>query len=279
MDEDPQSVFLSEPVVLVGAGRMGGAMLKAWLRGGLDPHQMIVIDPCPPAETIELRDKHGFSLAVAPEAVTTVPGVLILAVKPQQMDDVLPGLTHLMGGGTVAMSIAAGRTIASIAKHLGAESAIVRAMPNTPAAIGQGMTVACANRRVHAEQARACSALLRAVGEVAWIEDEGLMDAVTGVSGSGPAYVFLLTECMAEAGVDAGLPRDLAEQLARVTVQGAGALMAASDEPAGKLRENVTSPGGTTEAALDELMGEPGLRELMRRAVAAAVRRSKELSG
>jgi len=279
MAEYPQSVFLSEPIALVGAGRMGGAMLKAWLRGGVDPTQIIVIDPGPLSETMELRDKHGFSLAVGPEAVTTVPGVLVMAVKPQLMDEVLPGLTHLMGGNTVVMSIAAGRTIGSVAKHVGAGSAIVRAMPNTPAAIGRGMTVACANANVDAEQARVCTALLRAVGEVAWIEDEGLMDAVTGVSGSGPAYVFLLTECLADAGVEAGLPRDLAEQLARVTVQGAGALMAASDEPAAKLRENVTSPGGTTEAALAQLMGEPGLRDLMKRAVAAAVRRSKELSG
>jgi len=279
MAEHPQSVFQSEPIALIGAGRMGGAMLKAWLRGGVDPQQIIVIDPGPPAETFELRDEHGFSLAVGPEAVTTVPGVLVLAVKPQLMDDVLPGLIHLMGGSTVAMSIAAGRTIDSIAHHVGAGSAVVRAMPNTPAAIGRGMTVACANAHVDAEQARVCTALLRAVGEVAWIEDEGLMDAVTGVSGSGPAYVFLLTECLADAGVEAGLPRELAEQLARVTVQGAGALMAASGEPAAKLRENVTSPGGTTEAALAELMAEPGLRDLMKRAVAAAVRRSRELSG
>ena len=279
MAEHQQSVFLSEPIALVGAGRMGGAMLGAWLRGGIDPEQVFVVDPGPAAETIELRDKHGFSLAVGPEAVTIVPGVLVLAVKPQQMDNVLPGLRHFIGGSTVALSIAAGRTIDSIAKHLGAERAIVRAMPNTPAAIGHGMTVACANAHVDAEQARVCTELLRAVGEVAWIEDEALMDAVTGVSGSGPAYVFLLTECLADAGVESGLPRDLAEQLARITVQGAGALMAASDEPAAKLRENVTSPGGTTEAALAELMAEPGLRDLMKRAVTAAVRRSKELSG
>lgn len=279
MAEHPEPLLLSEPVALIGAGRMGGAMLNAWLQRGADPSQIFVVDPGPPSETVALRDKHGFSLAVAPEAVTTAPGIVIIAVKPQQMDNVLPGLAHLMGGHTVAMSIAAGRTIDSVARHLGADRAIVRAMPNTPAAIGRGMTVACANAQVGPEQARMCTELLRAVGEVAWIEDEGLMDAVTGVSGSGPAYVFLMTECLAEAGVEAGLPRDLAEQLARVTVQGAGALMEASDDPAAKLRENVTSPGGTTEAALAELMGEPGLRDLMTRAVAAAVRRSKELSG
>lgn len=279
MAERSDSFSLSEPIALVGAGRMGGAMLKAWLRSGLDPETIFVVDPGPPAETLALRDEYGFSLSVDPEAVTTVPGVLIIAVKPQQMDDVLPGLTHLMGGETVAMSIAAGRTIDSIAKHLGANRAIIRAMPNTPAAIGRGITAVCANAHVGPEQARTCTALLSAVGEVAWLDDEGLMDAVTAVSGSGPAYVFLLAECLADAGVEAGLPRNLAEQLARVTVQGGGALMEASDEPAGTLRENVTSPGGTTEAALSQLMGEPGLRELMKRAVAAAVRRSKELSG
>ncbi|MFP3920971.1 MAG: pyrroline-5-carboxylate reductase [Dichotomicrobium sp.] len=279
MAERPDSFSLSEPIALVGAGRMGGAMLKAWLHSGLAPEKIFVVDPGPPSETLALRDQYGFSLSVDPEAVTTVPGVLVIAVKPQQMDDVLPGLIHLMGGETVAMSIAAGRTIDSIASHLGADRAIIRAMPNTPAAIGRGMTAVCANAHVGPEQARVCTELLRAVGEVAWLDDEGLMDAVTAVSGSGPAYVFLLTECLADAGVEAGLPRDLAEQLARVTVQGGGALMEASDETAGKLRENVTSPGGTTEAALSELMGEPGLRELMARAVAAAVRRSKELSG
>jgi len=279
MPEYPDSFFVTEPIVLVGAGRMGSAMLKAWLRSGMDPQQIIVIDPGPPSETVALRDTYGVSLAVGPEAVTTVPGVLILAVKPQKMDDVLPGLGHLMGGQTVALSIAAGRTVSSIAKHLGPNRSIVRAMPNTPAAIGSGMTVAYANADVTPEQTRMCHELLGAVGDVAWIEDEALMDAVTGVSGSGPAYVFLLTECLADAGVEAGLPRDLADQLARTTVQGAGALMATSDVPAAKLRENVTSPGGTTEAALAELIGEPALRDLMRNAVAAAVRRSRELSG
>ena len=279
MPDNPTSIPLSEPIALIGAGRMGGAMLKAWLRGGVDPEQIVVVDPGPPSETVNLRDTYGVSLAVGPEAVMTVPGVIILAVKPQRMDQVLPGLVHLIGGNTVIMSVAAGRTIDSIAAHLGINRAIVRAMPNTPAAIGRGMTVVCANAHVGPDQARVCTALLRAVGEVAWIEDEGLMDAVTGVSGSGPAYVFLLTECMADAGVEAGLPRDLAEQLARVTVQGAGALMAQSDDPAAKLRENVTSPGGTTEAALAELMKDPGLCGLMKQAVAAAVRRSRELSG
>lgn len=279
MPDNPDTMALDKPVALIGAGRMGGAMLKAWLHGGVDPEQLVVVDPGPPSETISLRDTYGLSLVVGPEAVTTVPGVVVLAVKPQKMDDVLPGLAHLIDSGTVVMSIAAGRTIASIATHLGANRAIIRAMPNTPAAIGHGMSVAVANAHVGPAQARVCTGLLRAVGEVAWIEDETLMDAVTGVSGSGPAYVFLLSECLADAGVEAGLPRDLAERLARVTVQGAGALMEHSDEPAGKLRENVTSPGGTTEAALAELMAEPGLSDLMKRAVAAAMCRSKDLSG
>ncbi len=279
MPEYPDSFFVTEPIVLVGAGRMGGAMLRAWLRSGISPEQIFVVDPHAPVETVALRDAHGFGIAADPAAVTNTPGIIVIAVKPQQMDEVLPGLGRLMGGQTVAMSIAAGRTIESIARHLGPNRPIVRAMPNTPAAIGRGMTVAYANPDVTPEQARMCAELLGAVGEVGWVEDESLMDAVTAVSGSGPAYVFLLTECLADAGVDAGLPRDLAQQLARVTVQGAGALMAQSGDPPGKLRENVTSPGGTTEAALAELMAEPGLRGLMSRAVAAAARRSRELSG
>lgn len=279
MPEYPDSFFVTEPIVLVGAGRMGGAMLRAWLRSGISPEQIFVVDPHAPVETVALRDAHGFGIAADPAAVTNTPGIIVIAVKPQQMDEVLPGLGRLMGGQTVAMSIAAGRTIESIARHLGPNRPIVRAMPNTPAAIGRGMTVAYANPDVTPEQARMCAELLGAVGEVGWVEDESLMDAVTAVSGSGPAYVFLLTECLADAGVDAGLPRDLAQQLARVTVQGAGALMAQSGDPPGKLRENVTSPGGTTEAALAELMAEPGMRDLMSRAVAAAARRSRELSG
>jgi pyrroline-5-carboxylate reductase len=206
------------------------------------------------------------------------PGVVVLAVKPQSMDGVLPRYRALVGPETVFLSIAAGRTIGYFERALG-DAAIVRAMPNTPAAVGEGMTVAVANAAVGAGQRGACDALLAAVGDVAWIEDEGLIDAVTAVSGGGPAYVFLLIECLAEAGRAAGLPADLAMRLARTTVAGSGALVRRSPEPAATLRRNVTSPNGTTQEALAVLMAEDGLQPLMTRAIAAATRRSRELAG
>jgi pyrroline-5-carboxylate reductase len=180
---------------------------------------------------------------------------------------------------TVFLSIAAGRTIAYFERHLGAQAAIVRSMPNTPAAVGRGITVACSNRHVSAAQRELCDELLAAVGEVAWIADEGLLDAVTAVSGGGPAYVFLLIECLAEAGAAAGLPPDLAMRLARITVSGAGELARLSSEPASVLRQNVTSPAGTTLEALKILMAADGLQPLMTKAIAAATRRSRELAG
>jgi pyrroline-5-carboxylate reductase len=207
------------------------------------------------------------------------PDVIVFAVKPQALDDIAPGYRPYAEAGAVALSIAAGKTIAVFERHLGGRAAIVRTMPNTPAAVGRGITVACANGHVTAAQRALCQALLEAVGEVAWVEDEALLDPVTAVSGSGPAYVFLLIECLAEAGIAAGLPADLAQRLARATVIGSGELARLSDETAAQLRKNVTSPGGTTAAALEVLMGERGLRELMTRAVAAATRRSRELAG
>jgi len=179
--------------------------------------------------------------------------------------------------GTVFMSIAAGTTIANLGKHLG-DASIVRVMPNTPAAIGRAISVACANPRVTAPQRELCDALLAAIGESTWVEDEGLLDAVTAVSGSGPAYGFLFIETLAEAGAKAGLPTELALQLAQATVAGAGELARVSPESPSRLRENVTSPGGTTRAALDVLMAEDGLAALMTRAVAAATARSRELA-
>jgi pyrroline-5-carboxylate reductase len=179
---------------------------------------------------------------------------------------------------TVFLSIAAGKTLAFFSRQLGAEAAIVRAMPNTPAAIGRGITVACPNPYASAVQIALCDRLLAAAGEVAWVDDEALIDAVTAVSGSGPAYVFLLIECLAKAGIAAGLPADLAVRLARATVAGSGELARLSSEPAEVLRQNVTSPGGTTRAALDVLMAADGLETLMRKAVAAAAARSRELA-
>ena len=262
------------PVLLVGAGKMGGALLQGWLGRDLEPARVAVLDPAPPDEVRSLLDARGISLnpAELPPARAAV-----LAVKPQIMDGVLEKLGARLGPETLVLSIAAGRTIDGIAAHLGGSRAIVRAMPNTPAAIGRGMSVLVANEAATPAQNALAEALLAAVGVVEWVGDEALLDAVTAVSGSGQAYVFLLAECLAEAGRAAGLPEALSQRLARETVAGAGALLAASDLPAARLRENVTSPGGSTAAALAVLMGKRGLAALMTEAVAAATRRSEEL--
>ncbi len=260
-------------IFLVGAGRMGGALLRGWLAAGVPPASLAVAEPEPSPEIAALLKEKA--IAAAPQSA---PDVLVLAVKPQIMNAALPGVAPLAGIGTAVLSIAAGRTIASIAAYFPPGTAIVRAMPNLPAAIGRGITVACANAEVTAERRALCDALLRAAGEVAWIEDESLIDAVTAVSGSGPAYVFYLAECLTEAGLAAGLPQELAAQLARATVTGAGELLHRSPLPPAELRENVTSPGGTTAAGLSILMGEPGLKDLIKQTVAADARRSRELS-
>lgn len=274
------------PILLIGAGRMGGALLKGWLAQGVKPGQIFVQEPSAAPEMIEFMKSAGVT-AGTPPALPSPPAVMLLAVKPQVMDAVLPAVAPLAGPDTVILSIAAGRTIASIAKHFPPETAIVRAMPNTPAAIGRGITALCANQAATQPQSQLCEDLLGAAGETLWVEDEALIDAVTAVSGSGPAYVFLLAECLAEAAKAAGLPAEMAVRLARVTVAGAGELMHCSPEEAAVLRRNVTSPGGTTAAALGVLMGEGDaasaatgpLGDLMRRAVEAAARRSRELAG
>jgi pyrroline-5-carboxylate reductase len=202
----------------------------------------------------------------------------VLAIKPQNAPEVLPGLLPLLGPKTLVISIMAGRTLRFLERSL-PKAAIVRAMPNSPAAVGRGITVACRNARVTVAQRAIAHALLAATGEVEWIEDETLMDAVTAVSGSGPAYVFLLAETLAHAGRAVGLPASLAERLARVTVAGAGELLHRSELNPATLRANVTSPGGTTAAALDVLMGENGLEPLLTRAVIAATRRGRDLAG
>ena len=272
------SLKLQGPLILAGAGKMGGALLKGLLAEGLDPKSVIVQEPKAPAEIEALALKHGFAVTPSITPLAVPPAVILAAVKPQVMEEVFPLLARWAGPATVTISIAAGRPLASFEKYLPAESAVVRAMPNTPAAIGRGMTVCVANRHVSDAQRKLSEALLSAVGDVAWIGDEGLMDAVTAVSGSGPAYVFLLTECLAEAGRQAGLDPNLALQLARSTVSGSGELLRQSDLNPAVLRENVTSPGGTTAAALGVLMSEAGLQDLMTKAVAAAVNRGRELS-
>jgi len=256
---------------------MGGALLAGWLREGLDPTSVYVQDPTPAAEAAALMASHGIRVRHQAK-LPTAPAVVLLAVKPQIIDDVLPTLASAIGPSTVLLSIAAGRALANLAAHLPPGTAIVRAMPNTPAAIGQGMTVACASAEVTRDQALRCNMLLEAVGDVIWMDDESLIDAVTAVSGSGPAYVFLLAECLAEAGVEAGLDPELAARLARATVSGAGELLRRSDLSAAELRQNVTSPKGVTAAALAVLMGKDGFADLLKRAVAAAAKRSRELS-
>jgi pyrroline-5-carboxylate reductase len=264
------------PLLLVGAGKMGGAMLTGWIGGGLDPASIRVLDESPSPETMALCAEAGIARGSLPGDV--VPQVIVMAVKPQVMGDVFPAIAKRAGPDTITLSIAAGKTLASFAGHLPVGSAVVRAMPNTPALIGRGMTVLCANPSTTPAQRDVCSALMGMVSHVAWIEDEGDMDAVTAVSGSGPAYVFLLCEAMTEAGITAGLAPELAAQLAKTTIWGSSELMWVSLDAPARLRENVTSPGGTTAAALDVLRGDRGLAELMTSAVAAAVARSKALS-
>jgi pyrroline-5-carboxylate reductase len=265
---------LSGTLVLVGAGKMGGAMLEGWLALGLAPAKIAVIEP-KPSESIAAPAARGVRLnpASVPDA-----SVIVIAIKPQEAAAVVPTLKRFAGANTVAISIMAGPKISFLQSALG-ELAIVRAMPNTPAAIGRGITVAVPNARVTQDQRALADALLRAVGAVEWVEDEALIDAVTAVSGSGPAYVFLLAESLARAGAAAGLPGDLAARLARATVSGAGELLNRSPLDAATLRQNVTSPGGTTAAALGVLMAENGLDPLMEEAVAAATKRSRELAG
>lgn len=275
----PDAVLtLTRPLVLIGCGKMGGAMLSGWLESGMAAAGVTVVDPAGAAEFVG-REAVKIVTAAADLPADLDPEVVVFAVKPQQMDDAMPVAARYAGGSTVFLSIAAGKTIDYFESNLGTGAAIVRAMPNTPAAIGQGITVACPNARVSTQQAALCTALLGAVGDTLTIGDEALMDAVTAVSGSGPAYVFLLIECLAEAGVQAGLPRDVADRLALATVAGAGQLALRGDAPPDRLRRNVTSPGGTTQAALDVLMAEDGLPRLMAKAVAAAARRSRELAG
>jgi len=259
-------------IALAGAGKMGGAMLAGWLAGGLDANRVVVVEPFPSDDIKALAAKGVRLNPNDPGPADT----LVVAVKPQMFREAGPALKGLVGSNTLVVSIMAGTTIAALEEVCG--GMVVRAMPNTPAAIGRGITVAVAAKNVSAAQRATADALLRATGAVEWVDDEGLMDAVTAVSGSGPAYVFLLAEELARAGVEAGLPADLATKLARETVAGSGELLHRSEQDSATLRQNVTSPGGTTAAALDVLMGPNGLQPLLTRAVAAATQRSKDLA-
>ena len=261
-------------IVLAGAGKMGGALLSGWLAQGLDGKRVVVIEPQPSDDISALVTK-GVRLNPSPKDVGAV-ATLVIALKPQSFREAGAMLKSFAGPSTLVVSIMAGTTIASIAEVCG--GSVVRAMPNTPAAIGRGITVAVAAGNVSSPQRGIADALLRATGSVEWVDDENLMDAVTAVSGSGPAYIFLLAEELARAGVEAGLPQDLATRLARETVAGSGELLRLSEAPSSTLRQNVTSPGGTTAAALEVLMGPDGMQSLLIRAVAAATKRSKELA-
>lgn len=264
-------------VVLIGAGNMGGAMLTGWLKSDVKASDFTVIDPSP-SDAMRARIAEAGSNYSATVPSGLVADVLFIAVKPQVMDVVLPPLKSLVGPQTVVVTVAAGKTLAFLEQHLG-QAAYVRAMPNTPAMVGRGVTGAFANSRVTAKQHETVSELLRVSGPVEWVSSERDIDAVTAVSGSGPAYVFYLVECMAEAGRKAGLPYDLALRLARETVAGAGEMLHQSSDEASQLRKNVTSPGGTTAAALGVLMADNGMQPLLDAAIEAARKRAEELAG
>lgn len=262
-------------VLLVGCGKMGGAMLQGWRRDpALGP--FVAVEPGGAPEFDKATDVTIVrELSALPAGFA--PQVVVFATKPQVMDQVVPAYARF-ASSALFVSIAAGKTVAFFRQNLGAKAAIVRAMPNTPAAVGRGITVGCPTPEVTQAQRAIADTLLRSVGAVEWVTDEGLIDAVTAVSGSGPAYVFLLAEAMAAAGAKAGLPADLAMRLARATVSGAGELLRQAPETAEKLRINVTSPKGTTEAALKVLMAADGFGPLLEKAVEAAAKRSRELA-
>jgi pyrroline-5-carboxylate reductase len=255
-------------------------MLDGWLDSGVAGAGVAVVDPVFDSRPMRLAG-HGevktyASPADLPDALE--PEVVVFAIKPQQMAETVPAFTRYVTPETVFLSIAAGTPIAFFEQQLGPDAAVVRAMPNTPAALRLGISVACPNARVASRQLNTCTALLKAIGEVRVIEDEGLLNAVTAVSGSGPAYLFLLIDCLAKAGEAVGLPSELAARLALVTVSGSGQLAINSDASPAQLRRDVAAPGGTTEAALKVLMADDGLDTLIRRAVEAATKRSRELA-
>jgi pyrroline-5-carboxylate reductase len=263
-------------LLLVGCGKMGTAMLRGWLAGNA-ASRFLVIEPDGPPDKMSAGSNMEWHAASDTLPSALAVDAVVFAVKPQVIDAALPLYRRWVRPETVFVSIVAGKTLADLGRHLG-PAALVRAMPNTPAAIGRGITVACATPLVTDTQRQLCDRLFAAIGENAWVEDERLIDAVTAVSGSGPAYVFLLIEALARAGEAEGLPPELALLLARSTVAGAGELARISRESPARLRENVTSPGGTTQAALDVLMAAEGLEFLIARAVAAAAARSRALA-
>jgi pyrroline-5-carboxylate reductase len=271
------TIRLAGRLVLVGAGKMGGAMLEGWLKQEIDRAKIAVIDPSPPEEIKTLIRQNGVGFNPPVSSIADVE-IIVVAVKPQIAAEAMPAIASLKSSRPLVLSVVAGKTIGFFEKYFGSDAAVIRTIPNTPAAVGRGITAMAANKNVSAAQQALARALLSAIGEVVTVTDERQIDAVTALSGSGPAYVFLLTECLTEAGKKLGLPEELATRLARATVSGAGELMRISGLPAATLRQNVTSPKGTTHAALQILMAEDGMMKLFEDALTAAEKRSRELA-
>lgn len=271
-------IVLPGPLLLVGCGKMGGALLRGWLARGVPGKDVFVVDTAPrDLEGVQARGVTVVTdLAKLPAGLK--PGIVLLAIKPQFMDDALPGYRRFAEAGAVFLSIAAGKTVAYLKGKLGDRAVVVRSMPNTPAAVGRGMSVILRDPEVPAATLELCGQLLSAVGEIGWIDEEDQINAVTAVSGGGPAYVFLLIECLAEAAMQMGLPAELAMKLARETVTGSGELARQSSESASQLRQAVMSPKGTTLEAINVLMAPDGLQPLLNRAIAAATRRGREIA-
>ena len=266
------------PLLIYGCGKMGGAMLRGALSGGWPASTISVVEPSPSPELTALQAEAGFALNPAPGERKA--GLILLSIKPQMLDIAAPGILPWLSGESVIVSIMAGKSIADIDRRLSVATRFVRAMPNTPAAIGRGITGIYATATLEARDRAAVTRLLATTGRLEWVENESLIDAVTAVSGSGPAYVFHMVECMAKAGEKLGLAPEAAMRLARATIEGAGELLFQEAETSPEtLRRNVTSPGGTTAAALEVLMADDGLGPLMTRAIAAADARAKALAG
>ena len=267
---------MAQPIILVGAGNMGGALLRGWCEAGIGP--IVAVDPSPSAALIAFAKRHHVALFAHAASIDSLPArACVIALKPQILKTEAAGLAPIAQSGALMLSIAAGTTTQTLRAAWGKTARIVRAMPNTPGAIGRGITALYAAKGATEKDETLANTLLAALGETVWVKAEKDIDAVTAVSGSGPAYIFLLVEALAAAARAQGLAPALAEKLARATVAGSGALLDADPSPAATLRRNVTSPHGTTEAALEILMAKNGLHPLMRRAVAAARKRAREL--
>ena len=271
-------IVLPGPLMLVGCGKMGGALLRGWLSRGVPGKDVFVIEPAPR----DLEDVQARGVTVVTDFAKLPaglkPGIILLAIKPQFMDEALPVYRPFADQGAVFLSIAAGKTVAYLKDKLGPKAVVIRSMPNTPAAVGRGMSVLLRDPKVPAATQELCGQLLSAVGEIGWIDEEDQINAVTAVSGGGPAYVFLLIECLAEAAKEMGLPPELCMKLARATVTGSGELAHQSSESATALRQAVMSPKGTTLEAVNVLMAPDGLQPLMNKAIAAATRRGREIA-